>query len=506
MPIQRPSGGRKDEMTRPPAWPETDEDALRQRSDSLQHTQKQLRDVLDTWKSKKAAIFGNNTWFGDAATAAERMVDAEIQKLEALDQQLTAAINFYNEAYEVTVKAKNLIIEVTDAAQDQIDTLANDSANDGDDRSSEMQSIVDRAFSANSLAVSVAGTALGAPQPTPGKPRESTPGSSGETPRGIRGNNPMSNLLNNGVGLDQNNFEGGPSVVPPAVIPKPVGDVGLDSKKSGDQPPPPSPKIVETGYHGQDPGRVPNQPGVPANIPSPGATGGVNGPAPEPADPGAAAPGGGFIPGSGGGGQMSGGSTGGISGGSGAPTGGPSSPGGGQPGNQMADFKKDNPQGSTTPNADLTPAQQQQGLLNDFSKGIDQGTQAAQANPMTSPASATQLPVNPQVPVDPPAAPPPTAGPGATGAGAGLPGGGGLSGGGSGLAPIGGMSGPTPTPMPLGPPATPTPAAPVGGGSGGSVSGTPGSTPTGPGVHAASTANTSAAGVAAPAPIPVSAA
>ncbi|WP_319450281.1 MULTISPECIES: secretion protein EccK [unclassified Mycobacterium] len=148
-------------------------------------------------------------------------------------------------------------------------------------------------------------------------------------------------------------------------------------------------------------------------------------------------------------------------------------------------------------------------MLSDISKGIDQGTQAAQANPMVSPANAAQLPVNPQVPVDAPAAPPATAGPSATGGG--LPSGTGLSSGGggsSGLAPVGGMSGPAPTPMPLGPPATPTPAAPVGSGSGsgGTVSGTPGSTPTGPGVHAASTANTSAAGIAAPAPIPVSAA
>jgi hypothetical protein len=68
MTIHRPTGGRKDEMTRPPAWPETDEDALRQHSDSLQQTQKQLRDVLDTRKNKKTAIFGNNTWFGRAST------------------------------------------------------------------------------------------------------------------------------------------------------------------------------------------------------------------------------------------------------------------------------------------------------------------------------------------------------------------------------------------------------------------------------------------------------
>ncbi|WP_319449185.1 MULTISPECIES: secretion protein EccK [unclassified Mycobacterium] len=156
----------------------------------------------------------------------------------------------------------------------------------------------------------------------------------------------------------------------------------------------------------------------------------------------------------------------------------------------------------------LTPAQQQQAMLSDVAKGIDQGTQAVQANPMVSPANAAQLPVNPQVPVDAPA-PPAAAAPGASGGG--VPGGGGFSGGGGGgssAAPVGGMSGPAPTPMPLGPPATPTPAAPVGSGSGsgGTVSGTPGSTPTGPGVHAASTANTSAAGIAAPAPIPVSAA
>ena len=109
----------------------------------------------------------------------------------------------------------------------------------------------------------------------------------------------------------------------------------------------------------------------------------------------------------------------------------------------MADFKKENAaQSSLNPNADLTPAQQQQAMLDNFSKGIDQGAQAAQANPMVSPANAAHLPVNPQVPVDAPA-PPPTAGPGAPGAGGGLPSGGGFSGGGGsggGLAPIGGGS------------------------------------------------------------------
>jgi hypothetical protein len=209
------------------------------------------------------------------------------------------------------------------------------------------------------------------------------------------------------------------------------------------------------------------------------------------------------------------------SGGDGAGPGTPSSSSGGGGGNgdtsqpsQMGEHSQDGDGKATagagqTPagQAPLTPAQQQQAMLNDISKGIDQGSQAVQANPMVSPANAAQLPVNPQVPVDAPAAPPATAGPGAS-SGGGIPSGGGFSGGGSSAAPIGGMSGPAPTPMPLGPPATPTPAAPVGSGSGssGTVSGTPGSTPTGPGVHAASTANTSAAGIAAPAPIPVSAA
>ena len=237
-------------------------------------------------------------------------------------------------------------------------------------------------------------------------------------------------------------------------------------------------------------------------------------PAPGPATPIEQAPsttGGGSTPS-----PMSGPASGGGGSGPGTPS---SSSGGGGNGDtsqpsQMGEHSQDgNAKATAGPGqTPLTPAQQQQAMLSDISKGIDQGSQAVQANPMVSPANAAQLPVNPQVPVDAPAPPPATAGPGASGGG-GIPSGGGFSGGGGGgssAAPIGGMSGPPPTPMPLGPPATPTPAAPVGGGSGsgsgGTVSGTPGSTPTGPGVHPASTANTSAAGVAAPAPIPVSAA
>jgi hypothetical protein len=178
-------------------------------------------------------------------TAAERIVDAEIQRLEALDRHFTAAIGFYNEAYEVTVKAKNLIIEVADAAQDQIDNLANDSANDGEDRSSEMQSIVDRAFSANSLAVSAAGAGLDSPAPTPSSIPDGCPvlalrnGGGDDLKR--FGQIPVAPL--NGPGVPSTGA--GPSAAGPGPAGSgPTGPGAGDDVKRPDPPPPPPPPAV----------------------------------------------------------------------------------------------------------------------------------------------------------------------------------------------------------------------------------------------------------------------
>jgi hypothetical protein len=510
--MPRPTGGRMDEMTRSPAWPDVDEDDLLQRSTDLQTIQRELTAVLDTWNAKKTVVFNPHGWFGGAARGAEKHVGDEIAELTELDKHLGSAVAFCIAAYVKTFQAKVEITENTYAAQQQIDDLASSSDDDAADRADD---IVDATYRKNVGIVADTASSLDSTSQGPG-----TPGAVGDSGAGAGGPSfavspgpgpgpgdiPLS-ALNPGAQRDNHLTQG---VTPPDQVPGMSSVAGRDPAKPKDATHDPSPLIQPAGYHGREHGLPRAQPGGPSADAAPGTTGGGSSPALPPSDPGSPATGPTVISGpEGGGGLSPSGSPSGPGGSSSNPT--TNSPSGRGQDRQMADFKQDAPgQDAPAGNADLTPAEQQQKMLSDISKGIDQGTQAGQANPMVSPANAAQLPVNPQVPVDAPAAPPATAAPGASGGG--LPGGGGFSGGGggSGLAPIGGMSGPPPTPMPLGPPATPTPAAPVGGGSGsgsaGTVSGTPGSTPTGPGVHAASTANTSAAGIAAPAPIPVSAA
>jgi hypothetical protein len=558
MSIPRPVDGYKGQMTTPPdAWPESDEDALQNHATELGSTQTRLRQPLDKWRLTRTQIFDGSTWFGSASKGASAEVDARINAMQSIDDDLSKAITFFHNASTSVLNAKKHIVAVCDQAQQEIDGLADQDFKDDSDRQSAVREIVDAAHDLNTVTVSAAADAIAAskeftPSPLPteiGPPRSEGPpseGSPSEGPLGIRtsgaaGSSPP-------AGNDTTKLSGYTQATPPNGQPPLAAPAGNDITKqhaysqgvagAGTPATPGTP--ASPGTAGTP--STPATPGVPAPVPAVpvkatvDTTNGVrnapvgsgpqyfhNNPAPAPPKPAPAAPGP-ATPIEQGPSTTGGGSTpspmSGPSGGGGSGPGTPSSSSGGggngdtsQP-SQMGEHSQDG-NAKATAGADqtpLTPAQQQQAMLSDISKGIDQGSQAVQANPMVSPANAAQLPVNPQVPVDAPAPPSATAGPGASGGG-GIPSGGGFSGGGGGgssAAPIGGMSGPAPTPMPLGPPATPTPAAPVGGGSGsgsgGTVSGTPGSTPTGPGVHAASTANTSAAGVAAPAPIPVSAA
>src|SRR6478672_2363202 len=116
--ISKPSGGRRDEMTTPPAaWPLTDEDLLKQQADSLRAVQSQLNGVHLTWSGKKTAIFNRNEWFGGASTAAEGRVGEHLQKMEALDRQIEAAVNFYDDAHKAIYDAKKKIALDTETAQ-----------------------------------------------------------------------------------------------------------------------------------------------------------------------------------------------------------------------------------------------------------------------------------------------------------------------------------------------------------------------------------------------------
>ncbi|WP_319452982.1 MULTISPECIES: hypothetical protein [unclassified Mycobacterium] len=490
--IPKPSGGRKDEMTAPPAaWPQADEDTLQQRSDALKTVRTELTGVIDTWNGKKSAIFNHNGWFGGASTAAEGQVDDRIQKMEALKGRLDSAIQFYDSARQAIIDAKNTIVADTDAAQQEIDKQE-ESIGIGDSiaQENEIERIVSTTLLRNTKTVSDAAADLDATFPGLDGRGESGP----QTVRGEPAASPAPTPGSRSPGSGTNRLLGDVGGEDASVPATPVSYFTAPGRGPQRNP-------VENG--GEAPASpVSSNPYSSDPRPAPSGTVGADG-APTRSDPG----GSGMSPTMPGRGGPSGPS------GSSSPSlgGHPSNPSPGNsanPPSQMAEYKQD---ASTPASAGgqppLTPAEQQQRFMNDVAKGAASGPPTPTQPVMPA---AAQAPVLPPQGLEPSAA----AATGPSGGGASGPGGGGSSGGGglsgggsggSGPAPIGAPSTPAaPPPMPLGAPATPPPAGPGGGGTGGG-SGTPGSSvPTGPGVNPAAATNSAAAATAAPAPVPVS--
>ena len=108
--------------------------------------QTEVRAILDNWQRHKTSIFDNRTWSGGASNAAKGKLESHIQKLESLDKQLTIAIDFYNNAYNTVVGAKNEVIGISEDAQDQIDDMLNEDTDDVAGRQAQIQGIVNKAF------------------------------------------------------------------------------------------------------------------------------------------------------------------------------------------------------------------------------------------------------------------------------------------------------------------------------------------------------------------------
>jgi hypothetical protein len=188
MSIPRPVDGYKGQMTTPPdAWPESDEDALQNHATDLGSTQTQLRKPLDKWRLTRTQIFDGSTWFGSASKGASAAVDAVINAMQSIDDDLTKAISFFQNASVSVLNVKNHIIAVCDLAQQEIDGLADQEFKDDSDRQSAIRKIVDAAHEMNTATVAAAAEAIGAskefiPPPVPAEIH----GSPSEGPLGVQ--------------------------------------------------------------------------------------------------------------------------------------------------------------------------------------------------------------------------------------------------------------------------------------------------------------------------------
>ena len=127
------------------------------------------------------------------SNAAKDKFDSHIGKLDALDERLTNAITFYNNAYNTVVSAKNEIIGISEDAQDQIDDMLNSDTNDEAGRQAQIEGIVSKAFMRNSGVVTQHGGGLSPTDPSsdPGPSRQQRTYRPGASPT-LRASNALS--------------------------------------------------------------------------------------------------------------------------------------------------------------------------------------------------------------------------------------------------------------------------------------------------------------------------
>ncbi|WP_141755464.1 hypothetical protein, partial [Mycolicibacterium grossiae] len=148
-------------MTVPPkAWPEVNEDDLEARGQLFDRLRLSIDAALEKWNMARTSIFDERTWSGSAAVAARGRVLTSIAEMEAQASATLKAANFHRLANQSIVTAKSAIIAICNQAQAAIDVTLAAEYEDEDQRSSDIQAIVDAALEANSHMVAAAASAI----------------------------------------------------------------------------------------------------------------------------------------------------------------------------------------------------------------------------------------------------------------------------------------------------------------------------------------------------------
>lgn len=147
----RPSGGYKDKMVGPGAWPETPESTFTGRSTQLGAIHKDLTRAKEGWQSGQSYLKSEQTWSGVSATAANVKVDAHTKAMEAHERQLTTAAGWSDEAAGLIGQVKDTIRGTIKMALDVIDDTLE--AAEGKNTDSAISKIQDHANECNKAAV-----------------------------------------------------------------------------------------------------------------------------------------------------------------------------------------------------------------------------------------------------------------------------------------------------------------------------------------------------------------
>lgn len=147
----RPSGGYKDKMVGPGAWPETPESTFTGRSTQLGAIHKDLTRAKEGWQSGQSYLKSEQTWSGVSATAANVKVDAHTKAMEAHERQLTTAAGWSDEAAGLIGQVKDTIRGTITMALDVIDDTLE--AAEGKNTDSAISKIQDHANECNKATV-----------------------------------------------------------------------------------------------------------------------------------------------------------------------------------------------------------------------------------------------------------------------------------------------------------------------------------------------------------------
>ena len=149
MGLAKPTGEYVGSMLDADGWPDVDEDLFRDRAEELAGVLRQINDVAESCLRQRSEIFDEGIWSGGAAKAANAEFQTRIDGLTALQNGLSAVINWHNYIVASIVQAKADVTDNVDNACQQINSLADDSSLKASERENATHEVVIAAHAAN---------------------------------------------------------------------------------------------------------------------------------------------------------------------------------------------------------------------------------------------------------------------------------------------------------------------------------------------------------------------
>lgn len=112
-----------EEMTEPNGWPDIDEDALRQRANTLIALRNQVNAASISWTTQHKAIFDGGVWAGRGAEAGSSSVQESISQMSFLEIHLAKSFAYYNSLAQTIAATKTLINQNLQNAQQMIQAI-----------------------------------------------------------------------------------------------------------------------------------------------------------------------------------------------------------------------------------------------------------------------------------------------------------------------------------------------------------------------------------------------